>query len=363
MQRIGLNLSLMDKTKSKIMKTLLLSCFLGFQAIACFAQDDENKTPYLTKSLASDAISSVVVNTSAGGITVSGASGQQPRIEVYIRGNNNHELSKEEIKKRLDEDYDLNISVSGHELHAVAKNKHNFSNWRNQISISFKIYVPEHVATDLKTSGGGITLDHLKGNENFTTSGGGLQIDHLVGLVHGRTSGGGINVTNSSEDLDLQTSGGGITAENCSGKIRLNTSGGGLRLENLKGDITAHTSGGGIEGNNIEGELIASTSGGGISFKRINGSLDATTSAGSLYAQIEHVSKYLKLSSSAGNVDIELPAKQGFDLNLRGDRVNQHQFSGFNGEWKDNYVRGTVNGGGASVDASASSGSVNIRFN
>ncbi len=345
------------------MKTLLLSCFLGLQAIACFAQDDENKTPYLTKSLASDVISSVVVNTSAGGITVSGASGQQPRIEVYIRGNNNHELSKEEIKKRLDEDYNLDISVTGHELHATAKNKHNFSNGRNQISISFKIYVPEQVTTDLKTSGGGITLDHLKGNENFSTSGGGLQIDHLVGIIHGRTSGGGINVTNSNEDIDLETSGGGITAANCSGKIRLNTSGGGIHLDNLKGDITAHTSGGGIEGNSIEGELVASTSGGGISLKKINGSLDATTSAGSLYAQMEHVGKYLRLNSSAGDVDIELPAKQGFDLNLRGDRVNQHQFNGFHGEWNDNHVKGTVNGGGVPVDASASSGSVNVKFN
>ncbi|MDB5141473.1 MAG: hypothetical protein JWQ66_186 [Mucilaginibacter sp.] len=345
------------------MKTYLTLFIVACQSMVALAQDNENKTPYLTKSLTRDAISSVMVNTSAGGITVSGQSGQEPRVEVYIRGNNNRELSKEEIKKRLDEDYDLSVTVNGHEVTAIAKNKHNFSNWRNQISISFKIYVPEQVSTDLKTSGGGIRLDHLKGKETFTTSGGGLQIDRLSGMIHGRTSGGGIDVSNSSENIDLETSGGGITAKDCSGKIRLQTSGGGLRLENLKGDITAHTSGGGVEGSNIEGELVTSTSGGGIDLKDMNCSLDANTSAGSLNAQMKHVGKYLRLSSSAGDVNIELPAKQGLDLNLHGDAVNQHQFNGFNGEWDKDHVRGTVNGGGAPVSASASSGNINVKFN
>ena len=345
------------------MKTYLALFIVACQSVVALAQDNENKTPYMTKSLTGDAISSVVVNTSAGGIEVSGSSSQQPRVEVYIKGNNNRELSKEEIKRRLDEDYDLSVTVNGHEVTAIAKTKHHFDNWRNQLSISFKVFVPEQVSTDLKTSGGGIRLDHLKGNENFSTSGGGLKIDYLSGMIHGRTSGGGIDVSNSSENLDLQTSGGGITAKNCRGNIKLNTSGGGIRLEDLDGDITAHTSGGGIEGNDIKGELITSTSGGGISLSRMNCTLDASTSAGSLYAQMEHVGKYLKLSSSAGNVDIELPAKQGLDLNLRGDRVNSHQFNGFNGDWDKDHVRGTVNGGGAPVNADASSGNINVKFN
>jgi len=345
------------------MKTCILLLFLACQTIISSGQDRENRTPYLTKSLANDAINIVVVSTSAGGISVSGQAGEQPRIEVYIKGNNNRELSKEEIKRRLDEDYDLNISVNGHELKAVVKNKHDFDNWRESMSISFKIYVPQQVSTDLRTSGGGIRLDNLKGNENFTTSGGGLQIDRLSGTIHGHTSGGGINVTNSSENIDLVTSGGGITAKNCSGNIKLNTSGGGLRLENLKGTINAHTSGGGVEGNNIEGELITSTSGGGIELKEMNCSLDASTSAGNLYAHMTKVGKFLRLDANSGNIDLELPAKQGLDLNLRGDRISQHQFNGFNGEWDKTHVRGTVNGGGPSVSASASSGDINVKFN
>lgn len=347
------------------MKKYLLLFFLAGQTVAALAQDSEGKTPYLTKSLANDAINSVVVNTSAGGISVSGRSGETPRVEVYIRGNNGRELSKEEVKKRLDEDYDLSIAVTGHEVRAIAKNKHENFNWKRSISISFKIYVPAQTATDLKTSGGGIMLDNLKGNEKFTTSGGGLQVDKLFGTIRGNTSGGGIIVSNSGDDINLQTSGGGIIAKNCTGKIKLETSGGGLRLENLKGTINAQTSGGGVEGNNIEGELITSTSGGGIDLKQMNCSLSASTSAGSLHAQINKVGKYLKLDVSSGNIDLELPLKQGLDLDIRADAINQHpsKISGFSGQWDKDHIKGSVNGGGIPVTADASSGNINLRFN
>jgi DUF4097 and DUF4098 domain-containing protein YvlB len=345
------------------MKTYFTLFIVACQSVAALAQDYDGKTPYLTKSLANDAISSVVVSTSAGGITVSGASGQAPRIEVYIKGNNNQELSKEEIEKRLNEDYEMNVSVNGHELSATVKNRHESSNWnwRKQMSISFKIYVPQQVSTDLRTSGGGITLDNLTGTETFRTSGGGLRLDKLSGTINGHTSGGGIDVSNCSQDIDLVTSGGGINAKHCDGKIKLSTSGGGLVLNDLKGTITAHTSGGGVEGDHIEGELITGTSGGGIDLKHMNGSLEATTSAGSLSAQIEHVGSYLKLHTSAGDVDLQLPAGQGLDLNLSGESVGQ-QPANFTGEWKKGHANGSINGGGAQVSASASSGDVNVKF-
>ncbi|HVW15145.1 MAG TPA: DUF4097 family beta strand repeat-containing protein [Mucilaginibacter sp.] len=342
------------------MKTYFTLLLIACQSVWALAQD--NKTPYMTKSLANDAISSVVVSTSAGGIEVSGQSGQAPRIEVYVQDNHGHELSKDEVQKRLDEDYDLSITVNNHELQAIVKNKHMNMHWSRSMSISFKIYVPEQVNTDLKTSGGGIELDHLKGTENFSTSGGGLEISYLTGTIHGRTSGGGIQVAKSGDDIDLSTSGGGITAADCNGKIRLITSGGGLQLHNLKGDITAHTSGGGVEASNIEGELETGSSGGSIDLKNMNCSLSASTSGGSLRAEMKQVGKYLKLGTSAGNIDLELPAKQGLDLDLYGESVSQHAFTGFKGTFDERHVKGSVNGGGAEVDAHAS-GNINVTFN
>lgn len=151
--------------------------------------------------------------------------------------------------------------------------------------------------------------------------------------------------------------------KNCSGKIHLVTSGGGLILENLKGEINAHTSGGGVEGSNIEGELVTGTSGGGIDLKNMNCSLEANTSAGNLDAQMVGVGKYLKLHTSAGNIDLQLPSKKGLNLSLSAENISDHIASNFQGEWNKRHVDGSVNGGGVPVNASASSGDINLRFN
>src|SRR5947208_832196 len=145
------------------MKTYIILFFLACQSAFALAQ--ENKTPYITKPLSDGAIKHVYVTTSGGSITVSGAASEKPRIEVYITGNNGFTPSNEEIKKRLAEDYDLNISVNGGELLASAKNKHDHDwDWRRSLNIAFKVYVSRDVATDLETSGGSIHLDNLSGD-------------------------------------------------------------------------------------------------------------------------------------------------------------------------------------------------------
>ena len=155
------------------MKSYLLLLLVACQSVVALAQD--NQTPYQTKSLSGTSIKDVFVKTSGGSISVSGASGETPRIEIYVRGNNGQDLPKDEVEKRLNSDYDLQVSVSNSEIHAQAKRKHEDGwDWKRQLSISFKIYVPARVATHLSTSGGSIHLDNLSGEENFSTSGGSL---------------------------------------------------------------------------------------------------------------------------------------------------------------------------------------------
>jgi hypothetical protein len=328
------------------MKKHLLLFFVACQSCVVFAQD--SKTPYMTKSLSGNTIKDVFVNTSGGSISVSGAAGEAPRVEVYIQGNNViGSISKEEIEKRL-QNYELSVTVTGGEVHATAKNKHNFSNWKNSLSIGFKVFVPKQVNTNLNTSGGSIHMDNLSGNEKFETSGGSLHVDKLTGIIKGETSGGSIHVSNSGSDINLETSGGSIEATNCNGKIHLETSGGSLRLTDLKGTIDANTSGGSINANNIAGEFKTGTSGGSINLTNLACALDASTSGGSFHAQFNSVGKYVKVDVS-GHVDLSLPSKQGFDLDLRADRVEANFTSNFSGTKEKEKIEGKLNGGGSSV--------------
>jgi DUF4097 and DUF4098 domain-containing protein YvlB len=324
-----------------------------------FASAQDSKTPYYTRSLANDGIKHVFVNTSGGSISVSGAGTQQPHIDVYVVGNNNQSLTKEEIKKRLEEDYILNIDIQNGELHATAKSRRNNMNWRRSLSIGFKIYVNKQTATNLSTSGGSLRLDNLTGTQNFETSGGSISVDKLTGVIKGETSGGSINVSNSKPDIDLETSGGSVTANNCVGRIKLETSGGSLNLTDLKGTINAQTSGGSVRGNNIDGELITGTSGGSVNLLAMSGSVDATTSAGSMHVQMLRVSKYVKIDASSGHVDLELPTSQGVDVDLRGNNVNFNISGKFEGHKEKERVTGKLNGGGSLVEVRGD-GTVNV---
>ena len=343
----------------KISALFLLASF----AIAACAQNNDQK-PYSTQSLAKESIKDVNVKTSGGSITVNGVAAGEARIEVYISPSNGlwNSLSNEEIKKRLQEDYTLTITTSNNKLTAVAETKNHFLNWKKGLNISFRVYVPQSVNTDLSTSGGSIHLANLSGKQVFRTSGGSLHVDDVTGDINGRTSGGSIKVKNCGNNIDLNTSGGSIVAEDCKGAINLETSGGSLTLNNLQGNIKAHTSGGSVHGSNIQGELSARTSGGSVQLNNLSGSLETSTSGGSIAVELKELGKYVTISNSGGNIDLTLPQNKGLDLKLYANKIKTDGLKNFTGKADDDEISGSVNGGGVPVTVKASSGHLNVRM-
>lgn len=341
------------------MKKLLLVFLLGsIPYLAVQAQSAD--APYMTKAFANAAIRQIEVSTTGGSIAVSGAAPAEARVEVYIRGNNNRQLSQAEIERALKEDYELTVGLNGDKLVAKANHRNRVVNWKKGLSISFKIYAPKQVSTRLETSGGSIALTQLTGQQRFSTSGGSLRINEVTGQITGATSGGSIHVANSSSDIALTTSGGSIEAANCSGNIRLSTSGGSLRLDALKGNIKAHTSGGSIRGGHIEGVLDAHTSGGSVRLQNLSCSVNASTSGGSVDVQVDQLGDYVRLNNSGGNIDLQLPKGKGLDLQLSGNKVSTSLLTNFSGKADNNSVHGSIGGGGTQVVVKAGSGKVNL---
>jgi len=334
--------------KKTVFFLLLTACSLLVKA-----QFNSDKDPLIVKSLSSESFKKVVAETSGGSINVSGVSAGEAKIEVYVRPNNSREdkFSKEEIQKRLDEDYTLEVSVANNQLTAIAKQKHDFNNWnwKKGLSISFRIYVPSSMSTKLRTSGGSISLINLNGEQDFSTSGGSLHVEKMSGKVDGSTSGGSIHVSDSKDDIDLRTSGGSIEAKNCSGRLELNTSGGSLNLRDLSGSIKAHTSGGSVDGNNIDGELYAHTSGGSVRLNDLTCSVEASTSGGNIDVEILKLGKFVKIENSGGGITLALPKDKGVDLDLRGSRIKVDPLNNFSGSKDDDSMTGTLNGGGVPV--------------
>lgn len=334
------------------MKKQLFALILVAQTTICVAQPGENKQPYMVKNLSNEHISSAEVQTSGGALTAEGVE-NNARIEVFIKGNGLM-ISKEEIERRLRENYDLNITVTNGKLIATARQKHPITHWNKEgLSIAFHLYIPKNASTKLNTSGGSISMSDLSGNEEFTTSGGSLKVNHLSGKINGSTSGGSIDLENSKDDIDLTTSGGNIDAKNCDGKLILSTSGGSLELTDLKGEINASTSGGGIHADRVEGELKATTSGGSIHMDHLSCSLETATSGGSIDVSITGMGKYVRISNSSGHVNLQIPSGKGINLDLEAGKINAGQLSNFNGRVSENEVKGKLNGGGIPVTVQA----------
>lgn len=343
--------------KTNRLSLALLLLLATFQA---FAQWDDSKM-YMSKDFSETSLNALNVKTSGGAISVEGNRSSGVRVEMYVQGTNwnGREISDEELEDRLKE-YTLTIRREGNTVVAKAepKNRTNF-NWKNGLSISFRVLTPKNITTTLVTSGGSIRLASLTGNQTFTTSGGSIKVKELKGTITGRTSGGSIEAMDCTDEIDLMTSGGSIKAEAMTGTIRLKTSGGSISLAELDGSIEAITSGGGIRADKIRGALDARTSGGSIRMQNLAASVTARTSTGSIEADFDVLGEFVTLSTSAGSVRVNMPLNKGMNLDLRGNKVSI-PLRNFSGNEEKDRVQGSMNGGGIPIKLTASSGSVYV---
>jgi hypothetical protein len=329
-----------------IFKRALLVMACGTQVLVAAAQD-VNETPYLSKTFPRDQIKQLRSETSGGNIHVFGQTTGDAKIEVYVHSNDGGRyLSHDEAEMRLDGSVDLTVALNGGTLEALAKHKGNWDddNWRRGVSISFVIYVPEAISSDLETSGGNIHLSDLTGTENFTTSGGNLHLQNLSGKITGTTSGGNVTISDSKNEITRETSGGNV------------------HLQNVKGTIHATTSGGHVEGDGVDGELRTSTSGGNIHLDNLTCSVNASTSGGSIDVTIKKTGKFVELENSGGNVHLTLPNGQGYNLAISADKIHTDKLNNFSGTMDNHNLEGTLNGGGIPVRISGSSSHVTLSF-
>ncbi|WP_192348969.1 hypothetical protein [Algoriphagus sp. Y33] len=306
------------KFSSASLVLILLS--VQFAAFATAFKAD----PYLTKQFTLSGSGNLNVETSGASVAVTGASGNEVIVDMYVKLNGREiEMEDAEVERELD-NYNLDISQSGNTISVIVKKKNNSG--RSKLNLSFKLQVPTEMSSKFQSSGGSISVDGLNGEQEIATSGGSIQV------------------------------------VNSSGSVNTHSSGGSFRLENFEGDVDVQTSGGSIKVNQLLGDLNVNTSGGSVNLSEINGSISANTSGGSIRAQLSNVEKELTMKSSGGSITAVVPDGLGLDLDLSGGRVNS-KLSNFSGEVKKDRILGKINGGGVPVTMQSSGGSINLEFN
>lgn len=264
----------------------------------------------------------VQVRTSGGNVDLQGNNGDEVRVEMFVRDGRRYLRAGDDDLS----EFNITIERNGNTVLAIAERKKGFrSNWNGK-SISFKVYAPTRVSSELRTSGGNITLGNVQGNQSVRTSGGNLEATQVIGNIEMRTSGGNIELKDVSGSADVRTSGGSIRAAMVTNGISARTSGGNIRLEDISGNTMARTSGGTVS------------------------------------VSIPEPGDLIELRTSGGNISIEVPGDRGYVVDLRGNRV-KGEFNNFSGKLEKDDVEGTINGGGTTLSARTSGGTVALIFN
>lgn len=277
--------------------------------------------PYLVREFTLDGAGILKTFTLSGNIEVQTYASNKVRVELYVeRG-----YAIWSQSRNLD-NYRINVLQRGNEVVAsVEERKRSGGLFGDKISFNFKIYVPEHMSSELRTLGGNIQLRGLTGDQMAKTSGGNIILHDLKGKIGAYTTGGRIEIRNNSGTIFAQTEGGDITADRAEGELRLRTAGGNITSEH------------------------------------ISGSFIARADAGNIHGQFYELGQGISMETSAGNIYAELPRNIGVDLTATGSLINVTDLQNFEGRKTERTIEGRLNDGGIPVQLRTSSGNITLK--
>jgi hypothetical protein len=278
--------------------------------------DDQHNRRYEKQFAVKDG-GEIVVDADAGTIKIDSWEKSEVSVVVEVDGSDSRA-----------EKYNVEFKQEGNTIYVTGKVKdRSFFKWHvGNLEARYTINVPKKFNTTVKTSGGDIESKNLIGKADYTTSGGNIEVEKLEGETIASTSGGNVNVRDIIGNVEAETSGGNVICEN------------------IKGNVDGSTSGGDVEANFIDGRVKAGTSGGNVTIK-VNGDnkgINAETSGGDIDIFVkEGIGADIDAETTGGSVDCDLP------VTVRG-------------KVRDSELHGKLNGGGNSIRASTSGGSIRI---
>ncbi len=293
----------------------------------------------LEKHLALAPGGELVIDTSGGGVTVTGGAVDGATIVVTS------DRDREDVESR----YTFDFRAEPGRVVVVNRRKGSlwghWFDWGRGYSLHFEVQVPRATRVELDSSGGGLHISRLDGDARLRSSGGGLHVEDLVGA------------------LDAGTSGGGVEVRRVRGNVRLQSSGGRVEVGEVIGDVSARSSGGGVDVAAVTGDVEASSSGGGVHVDGVGGRVSAESSGGPVTAVFAPgAGAGGSLSSSGGGVRVQLApdARVSIDASSSGGSVVCDLPLLVQGKISRSSLRGDLNGGGPALLLRSSGGGIRI---
>jgi DUF4097 and DUF4098 domain-containing protein YvlB len=138
-----------------------------------------------------------------GGIEVTGEDRNDVALEAQVTA---QASTRDEAEKLV---HEVSIETNG-TIHAEGPKT---GNW----SVNFKLRVPKHLAAELQTQNGGISLANLDGTVHAVTTNGGISLNNLSGDVHVTTTNGGLHISLAGDSWQ----GAGLVAKSTNGGVHM----------------------------------------------------------------------------------------------------------------------------------------------
>jgi len=181
--------------------------------------------------------------------------------------------------------------------------------------------------------------------------------------MRARSGSGSQRIEGVDGQLEASSGSGGIIVRDVGGALHASTGSGSIHAVGIKGAITARSGSGSIDvAQTGAGDVNASSNSGGVRLRGVQGGLRASTSSGGLDVEGQVAGDW-RLSSSSGHVTVNVPAKQGFDLdaNSNSGRIDVDFPITVSGTIGKHALRGSARGGGPLVHVRTTSGGISIR--
>ena len=361
---------------SKTLPLILAACI--FLAPAVFAQKQHKM---LDTAFPVEGQASLKMQIRDGNVQVTSGAEDEIRVEVIVAAKSMKRARKHFETQRWD------LSSREGVVHIVTRTAYGrgfrIFRFRKDPGIRIIVRTPRSVDVNLRTYDGDIAVEKVDGDLQLHSSDGNIAGSVLTGsTLDARANEGDITLeTANFKNLIARTSDGDISLGNATAdKVEVRTHDGDIAIDDADGDLVVRTSDGNITATGLSGsrfeavtykgaidldaadsrDLVARSSDGHIVVDSLaSESGDISTSDGTIFVDLAVLGD-LKLRALDGDIVVSMPAERAASLNLRGNSIQLDCCPSpfFEGRWEKRRVEGRLNGGGALLQANASSGAV-----
>ncbi len=181
--------------------------------------------------------------------------------------------------------------------------------------------------------------------------------------VAAHSGSGNVEVSGVRAEVQAQTGSGDIRARDIGARVHTQTGSGNITADNVGSPFYARTGSGDIDASlNGSGDVDVNTGSGTIKVRGISGGVHARTGSGDIEAD-GAVTGPWELHSGSGSIRMALASNGGFnvDLHTSSGAIHSDLPITLQGSMGGHELKGTVRGGGQTVEASTSSGDIDIR--